>query len=103
MGWLCPSSSIIYLDDDVYQMVWKGEDLTALQFYLRLHQMFLRGDMRSIQVLERALESCHKRSDESLTKWWARLDAIFTEFALCGAPKADEAKKVKARVLCGEE
>ena len=92
-----------YLHDDVYQMVWKGEDLTARQFYLRLHQMFLRGDMRSIQVLERALESCHKRSDESLTKWWARLDAIFTEFALRGAPKADEAKKVKAMVLCGEE
>ena len=92
-----------YLDDDVYQMVWKGEDLTARQFYLRLHQMFLRGDMRSIQVLERALESCHKRSDESLTKWWARLDAIFTEFALRGAPKADEAKKVKAMILCGEE
>ena len=30
-----------YLDDDVYQMVWKGEDLTAHQFYLCLHQMFL--------------------------------------------------------------
>ena len=59
--------------------------------------------MRSLQVLERALESCHKRSDESLSRWWARLHAIFTEFALHGAPKADEAKKVKAMVLCGDE
>ena len=32
-----------YLDNDVYQMVWKGEDLTARQFYLHLHQMFLRA------------------------------------------------------------
>ena len=69
-----------YLDDDIYHMVWKGEDLTAHQFYQRLHQMFLRGDMWSIQVLERALESCHKRSNESLSRWWVRLDAIFTEF-----------------------
>ena len=92
-----------YLSDDVYQMVWKGEELTARQFYMRLHAMFLRGDMRSIQVLERALESCQKRSDETLSKWWARLDAIFTEFALRGAPKGDEAKKIKAMVLCGEE
>ena len=92
-----------YLSDDVYQMVWKGEELTARQFYMRLHAMFLRGDMRSIQVLERALESCQKRLDETLSKWWARLDAIFTEFALRGAPKGDEAKKIKAMVLCGEE
>ena len=92
-----------YLDEDLYQMLWKGEDLTARQFYLRLHQMFLLGDMRLIQVLERALESCHKRSDESLPKWWARLDAIFTEFALRGAPKADKAKKVKAMILYGDE
>ena len=31
------------------------------------------------------------------------MQLIFTEFALRGAPKADEAKKVKAMILCGKE
>ena len=32
-----------YLHESVFNIVWKGENLTALQFYLRLYHMFLQG------------------------------------------------------------
>ena len=44
-----------YLTETIYKIVWKGETLTALQFYERLFGMFLLGDMRSRQMLEDAL------------------------------------------------
>ena len=31
-----------YLHDTIYKIVWKGHNLTALEFYKCLHHMFLR-------------------------------------------------------------
>ena len=42
-----------YLTETIYKIVWKGETLTALQFFERLFGMFLLGDMRSRQMLAR--------------------------------------------------
>ena len=44
-----------YLDKPIYNIVWKWENLSALQFYHHLNQMFLHGDMQSQQLLEDAL------------------------------------------------
>ena len=42
-----------YLTETIHKIVWKGETLTALEFYERLFVMFLLGDMRSRQMLAR--------------------------------------------------
>ena len=88
-----------YLEDNVYHIVWKGQRLTAKQFYTRLHSMFLAGDMRSIQMLEDALNNCSKKSSETLVQWWARLDAILAEFEQIGMQKQDLEKKARAMYL----
>ena len=76
--------------------------MTAKEFYDRLQAM-LRGDNRSAQVLEQALANCMKRSNETFLAWWARLESLFTEFAMLGRPKDDADKKAKAMFLCGDE
>ena len=85
-----------YLTETIYKIVWKGETLTAVQFYDRLFGMFLLGDMRSRQMLEDALQACSRRTSETVLTWWARLDSIFAEFELIGAGKTDEEKKAKS-------
>ena len=85
-----------YLHESIYNIVWKGNNLTVAQFYARLHRMFLRGDMRSRQILEDAVQACVRRSSDTVLSWWARLDSLFTEFELIGHPKSDEEKKAKA-------
>ena len=92
-----------YLHEDVYRIVWKGNKLTALEFYDRLFGLFLRGDSKSRNVLEEALQACTKRSNETVLQWWARLDSIYAEFELIGHPKSDETKKTKAMFLIGDE
>ena len=92
-----------YLHEDVYKIVWKGNKLTALEFYDRLFGLFLRGDSKSRNVLEEALQACTKRSNETVLQWWARLDSIYAEFELIGHPKSDETKKTKAMFLIGDE
>ena len=92
-----------YLHEDVYKIVWKGDKLTALGFYERLFGLFLRGDSKSRNVLEEALQSCTKKCNETVLQWWARLDSIFAEFELIGHPKSDETKKTKAMFLIGDE
>ena len=44
-----------YLTDTIYKIVWKGDKLTALEFYERLFGMFLRRDMQNKQMLEDAM------------------------------------------------
>ena len=65
--------------------------------------MFLRGDMRSRQILEEAVQACVRRSNDTVLSWWARLDSLFAEFELSGYPKTDEEKKAKAMYLIGDE
>ena len=100
---LAKSKLKFYLTPDVYKVVWSGDQMTAKEFYDRLHAMFLRGDMRSAQVLEQALANCTKRSNETFLAWWARLESLFTEFAMLGRAKDDADKKAKAMFLCGDE
>ena len=92
-----------YLHEHIYNIIWKGDTLTALEFYNRLHRMFLRGDMRSRQILEEAVQACVRRSNDTVLSWWARLDSLFAEFELSGYPKTDEEKKAKAMYLIGDE
>ena len=101
---LAKSKLKFYITKDIYAIIWGGETLSALQLYQRLNKMLLGalGDVRSAQVLEQALAQCVKRSNETLLQW-ARLDAIFTEFAMLQLPKDDANcnKKAKALFLCG--
>ena len=92
-----------YLHEHIYNIIWKGDTLTALEFYNRLHRMFLRGDMRSRQILEEAVQACVRRSNDTVLSWWARLDSLFAEFELIGYPKTNEEKKAKAMYLIGDE
>ena len=92
-----------YLHETVYNIVWKGVNLTALEFYERLNRMFLRGDLRSRQALEDGLNGCVKKSSETLLQWWSRLDSIFAEFEVMNAGKTQEDKKAKAIYLIGDE
>ena len=87
----------------MYHIVWKGENLTAKQFSTRLEDMFLKGDMRSIQILEHTLNNCSKRSSKTLIQWWAQLDAILAEFEQIGMAKHDREKKARSMYLIGEE
>ena len=38
--------------------------------------------MKSRNVLEEALQTCTKKSNETVLKWWARLDSILADFEL---------------------
>ena len=42
---LAKSKLKFYLTPDVYKVVWSGDQMTAKEFYERLHTMFIRGDI----------------------------------------------------------
>ena len=58
-----------YVSTGVHSIIWKGEDLTANQYYHRLHTTFLAGDMRSRQTLEAAWNNCYRGAGELLLDW----------------------------------
>ena len=95
------------LTPGVHAIIWKGEQLTAScrEYYDRLNDMFLAGDVRSRQTLEAACNSCHRQAGESLINWWSRsrFDGILTELSLIGVDKEDVEKKAKAIYLIGDE
>ena len=73
-----------YVTPSVHAIIWKRERLTATQYYRRLWDMFLGGDVRAVQSLEAAWYGCAKRSNTTLLAWWARFDALLAELALLG-------------------
>ena len=82
--------------------VWIYIVLVTLYILVRLRETDSNGVLGSdTSVLAHTVDHPIQRQEG----YWqlARLDARFTEFALRGAPKADEAKGVKAMILCGEE
>ena len=85
-----------YVTPSVHAIIWKGERLTAAQYYRRLWDMFLGGDVRAVQSLEAAWYGCTKRSNETLLEWWARFDALLAELALLGVRKDDNEWKAHA-------
>ena len=92
-----------YVTPTVHSIVWKGDNLTAAEYYQRLWDLFLGGDVRTIQTLDNAWHSCHKRSNETLIQWWARFDGILAELHMMGVDKNNNEKKAKAIFLIGEE
>ena len=92
-----------YVSTGVHSIVWKGETLTAHQYYQRLYDMFLAGDMRSRQTLEAAWNNCYRGAGEMLMDWWGRFDGILAELSVIGVLKEDGEKKAKAMFLIGDE
>ena len=54
-------------------------------------------------MLEGAVQACERRCNESVLKWWSRLDSLFAEFELIGHGKTDEEKRAKVTFLIGDE
>ena len=92
-----------YVTPGIHAIVWKGEHLTAREYYDLLNDMFLAGDVRSRQTLEAAWNNCHRQAGESLVNWWSRFDGILTELSLLGIDKEDTEKKAEAMYLIGDE
>ena len=86
----------------VHSIIWKGETLTANQYYQRLYDMFLAGDMCSRQTLEAAWNNCYRGAGESLKDWWGRFDGILAERSVIGVHKEDVEKKANAMLLIGK-
>ena len=40
-----------YMNRSVHAIIWKGERLSAAQYYRQLWEMFLGGDVQAVQIL----------------------------------------------------
>ena len=87
----------------MHKVVWKGERLSALEYYNTLWDMFLGGDVRAVQYLGASWHNCTRRSNETVLAWCARFDGILAELEILGVHKDDAEKKARAIHLIGDD
>ena len=91
-----------YVSMRVDQIVTDGEDLTAREYYQRLHRLFLRIGGENVSTLHLRLAACKYVEGEEVFAWLGRLGAIFAQFHAAGAPIQDLDKKHRAMSLIAE-
>ena len=90
-----------YVSTGIHSISWKGETLIANEYYQRLYDVFLAGDMGSRQTLKAAWNNCYGSAGEQMIDWWGRFDGILAEMAVVGIIKEDGVTKAKAMFLIG--